>query len=83
MLGPIFLSFSLILELLEGSRKPRDLRGHLFSKCAFYHGGSTIFETCTSNNGNRVTEGAYALAWDEERPGEGGRTDEARIQRTK
>ena len=25
---------------------------------------STIFKTCTSKNGERVTEGAYAFAWD-------------------
>ena len=30
--GPLFLSFSLILELLERSRRSRDLRGPLFSK---------------------------------------------------
>ena len=37
----------------------------------FTEGESTIFETCTSKNGKRVTEGAYALAWDEERAREG------------
>ena len=43
--------------------------------------GSTIFETCTSKNGKRVTEGAYFFAWDEERAGEGVREDETRSQR--
>ena len=43
--------------------------------------GSTIFETCTSKNGKRVTEGAYSFAWDKERAGEGVREDETRSQR--
>ena len=54
-----------------------------FQKRAARLEGKTMFVTCTSKNGKRVTEGAYALAWDEERAGEGGRTDEARSQRTK
>ena len=40
-----------------------------FQKWAPRLDGSTIFETCTSNNGKRVTEGAYSFAWDEERAG--------------
>ena len=54
-----------------------------FQKRAFRPGGSTIFETCTSKNGKRVTEGAYALAWGEERAGERVREDETRSQITK
>ena len=32
-------------------------------------------ETCTSKNGKRVTEGAYAFAWDGRRSGERVRAD--------
>ena len=52
-----------------------------FQKWAPRLDGSTIFETCTSKNGKRVTEGAYAFAWDEERAGERVREDETRNQR--
>ena len=41
----------------------------------------TIFKTCTSKNGKRVTEGGYSCAWDKERAGEGVREDETRSQR--
>ena len=57
-------------------------RGNLgdlyFQKWAPRFDGSTIFKTCTSKNGKRVTEGAYAFAWDEERAGERTREDETR-----
>ena len=70
------------MELLERSRTSRDLRGPLFSKMGSPRlDGSTIFETCTSKNGKRVTEGAYSFVWDEERAGEGVREDETRSQR--
>ena len=59
------------------------LRDLYFQKWAFRLDGSTIFETCTSKNGKRVTEGAYAFAWDEERAGERVREDETRSQITK
>ena len=79
-----FLLFSLIFELLERSRRSRDLRGDLyFQKWAPRLDGSTILETWTSKNGKRVTEGAYAFAWDEERAGERVREDETRSQITK
>ena len=62
----------------------RGILGSLyFQKRAFRLDGSTIFETCASKNGKRVTEGAYALAWDEERAGERVREDETRSQITK
>ena len=54
-----------------------------FQKWAPRLDGSTIFETCTSKNGKRVTEGAYAFAWDEEIAGERAREDETRSQITK
>ena len=38
-------------------------------------------KTCASKNGKRVTEVAYAFAWDEERAGEGVREAETRSQR--
>ena len=62
----------------------RGILGDLyFQKWAPRLDGSTIFETCTSKNGKRVTEGAYAFAWDEERAGERVREDETRSQKTK
>ena len=62
----------------------RGILGDLyFQKWAPRLDGSTIFETCTSKNGKRVTEGAYAFAWDEERAGERVREDETRSQITK
>ena len=39
-------------------------------------------ETCTSKNGKRVTEGAYAFAWDGRGSGERVRADE-KISETK
>ena len=45
--------------------------------------GSTILKTCTSKNGKRVTEGAYAFAWDEKRAGERVRENETRSKITK
>ena len=60
----------------------RGILGDLyFQKWAPRLDGSTIFETCTSKNGKRVTEGAYSFAWDKERAGEGVREDETRSQR--
>ena len=60
----------------------RGILGNLyFQKWAPRLDGSTIFETCTSKNGKRVTEGAYSFAWDKERAGEGVREDETRSQR--
>ena len=41
-----------------------NLREPLFSKMSVRLDGRTVFETCTSKNGKRVTEGAYAFAWD-------------------
>ena len=62
----------------------RGILGNLyFQKWAFRLDGITILETCTSKNGKRVTEGAYAFAWDEERAGERVREDETRSQITK
>ena len=55
----------------------------IFEKLRFRLGESTILKTCTSKNGKRVTEGAYAFAWDEERAGERVREDETRSQITK
>ena len=52
-----------------------------FQNRAFCFDGSTIFETCTSKNGKRVTEGVHSFAWDKERAGEGVREDETRSQR--
>ena len=52
-----------------------------FQKWAPRLDGSTIFDTCTSKNGKRVTEGAYSFAWGKERAGEGVREDETRSQR--
>ena len=67
---------------LGGGLGHRGILGDLyFQKWAFRFNGSTIFETCTSKNGKRVTEGAYSFAWDEERAGEGVREDETRSQR--
>ena len=70
----------------EAPRRPRtrhskkmDMLGNLyFQNWAFYLGESTIWETCTSKNGKRVTEGAYAFASDEEesRGGSQSRRDE-------
>ena len=57
------------------------LGGLDFQKWAPRLDGSTIFETCTSKNGKRVTEGAYSFAWDKERAGEGVKEDETRSQR--
>ena len=60
----------------------RGILGDLyFQKWAPRLDGSTIFETCTSKNGKRVTEGACSFAWDKERAGEGVREDETRSQR--
>ena len=60
----------------------RGILGDLyFQKWAPRLDGSTIFETCTSKNGKRVTEGVYSFAWDRERAGEGIREDETRSQR--
>ena len=60
----------------------RGILGDLyFQKWAPRLDGSTIFETCTSKNGKRVTEGVYSFAWDKERAGEGVREDETRSQR--
>ena len=67
---------------LGGGLGHRGILGDLyFQKWAPRLDGSTIFETCTSNNGKRVTEGAYSFAWDKERAGEGIREDETRSQR--
>ena len=67
-------------ELLRTSSAWENL---YFQKWAPRLDGSTIFETCTSKNGKRVTEGAYSFVWDKERAGEGVREDETRSQRTK
>ena len=67
---------------LGGGLGHRGISGDLyFQKWAPRLDGSTIFETCTSKNGKRVTEGAYSFAWDKERAGEGIREDETRSQR--
>ena len=80
-------SFSLIFSYfgaLGGGLGHRGILGDLyFQKWAPRLDGSTILETCTSKNGKRVTEGAYAFAWDEERAGERVREDETRSQITK
>ena len=53
---------------LGGGLGHRGILGDLyFQKWAPRLDGSTIFETCTSKNGKRVTEGAYAFAWIEKR----------------
>ena len=78
-------SFSLIffyLGALDGGLEHRGILGDLyFQKWAPRLDGSTMFETWTSKNGKRVTEGAYSFAWDEDRAGEGVREDETRNQK--
>ena len=55
------------LGALGGGLGHRGILGDLyFQKWAPRLDGSTIFETCTSKNGKRVTDGAYSFAWDEE-----------------
>ena len=79
--GLFFLIF-IHFGALGGGLGHRGILGDLyFQKWAPRLDGSTIFETCTSKNGKRVTEGAYSFAWDKERAGEGVREDETRSQR--
>ena len=73
-----FGALGALRELLRTSSAWENL---YFQKWAPRLDGSTIFETCTSKNGKRVTEGAYSFAWDKERAGEGVREDETRSQR--
>ena len=78
------INSSHLLDLgpLGGGLGHRGILGDLyFQKLAPRLDGSTIVETCTSKNGKRVTEGAYAFDWDEGRAGERVREDETRSQR--
>ena len=60
----------------------RGILGDLyFQKWAPRLDRSTMFETCSSKNGKRLTEGPYSFARDKERAGEGVREDETRSQR--
>ena len=78
----IHLSHLLDFGALGGGLGHRGILGDLyFQKWAPRLDGSTIFETCTSKNGKRVTEGVYSFAWDRER--ELGRESEKTRRETK
>ena len=77
-LGSLGCVLGAVRELLRTSSAWENL---YFQKWAPRLDGNTIFETCTSKNGKRVTEGVYSFVWDKERAGEGIREDETRSQR--
>ena len=81
MFGLLFCHFLSFGSSWRGLGHRGILGGLYFQKWAPRLDGSTIFETCTSKNGKRVTEGACSFAWDKERAGEGVREDETRSQR--
>ena len=82
-LGAFFSFIFFHFKALGGGLGHRGILGDpCFQKWAPRLDGSMILETCTSKNGKRVTEGAYAFFWDE-RAGEGVREDETSSQITK